>query len=767
MLEPVDFNWSLVTTSTSGGAMNPHLIHQASDIPAGRELVYQSSGTLTLGARTRPVFDFHWLREITVGVLGGSLGVQADSSTEATVDYRLEGQWHAVISLDTDQRLRLRIQKSQDSSLQFAAQVAAEAQTTAPSPDQTDPLAAAILGVHDQQWLSQLAGVGPELGRFLEAWRSMDSAGAAVIWRATGAGDEMSRLQAWVHRIATELGEMPAFAEAVRESIETDASFAFSTAALWTEAEAGSLLAATLDPVRFQKLLQAAGAAGALLADQSLLGVLGQLKQQAATHLTDSSDEWVRKQLSNSVGVDSARRVRDAICQQLGAALGSKLTAELRWTYDLADQSSALIDASFDFTAEGQRAYQDALAGRWSRVLGPPSEHVRVRQGMLTHGLRREAHLELHLPFLERKQWNTRLEALAKVEVAAGEDGRLLVYEVDAADRISHEGMYQSALMLGGGRLVGRAQPESYFTLSYTDQRSRTPGEALAALPAITAAYGFDPGVMEWLRAAVAAAEAQVVETWMTLAVPGDVVSGWLETPGERDADFFAVFSQVSMAVQTAMRRWLPYAYFQDLGHYETLGAAFPLLVYQYSRPYGGQPRSNFSYDAMSEESMAQVRRTATRGLREALGGIQRLLEAAGRKSTAEFYAAGQAQSMAASVGRSPRQLQSLIVADAFFMDALVKLAVTGGQIAAAMPTDPQGAVRMLTRFSAEFVRTFHMRLRRLYAGQDFVAFGSLLLVEATNALGKAQGRRTAIRGILRLKVGDREQTFVNADYGR
>jgi hypothetical protein len=55
--------------------------------------------------------------------------------------------------------------------------------------------------------------------------------------------------------------------------------------------------------------------------------------------------------------------------------------------------------------------------------------------------------------------------------------------------------------------------------------------------------------------------------------------------------------------------------------------------------------------------------------------------------------------------------------------------------------------------------------LRRLYGGQDFVAFGSLLLVEATRALGAALDGGAAISATLRLASGDREQTFVNTAY--
>jgi hypothetical protein len=259
--------------------------------------------------------------------------------------------------------------------------------------------------------------------------------------------------------------------------------------------------------------------------------------------------------------------------------------------------------------------------------------------------------------------------------------------------------------------------------------------------------------------------DAGAVESSLSLSVPGSLVAAWLKAPGERDADFFAIYSRMSVAVQAAMRRWIPFSYFQNAGEYETLGSAFPLLVYQTSKPFAGRPRSEFTYDVMEDRSMAAVFRTAGQALPRLLESVSATLVAAGREKTAAFYEPRQVPSILASVQRNPRLVRSLLVADAFYIGALVKMGLEGRRLASEFRNDPQQAVKDLLHFTAGFVRSYHGRLRRLYAGRDFPALGAMILVEATAALAGATGMHAAVGAVLRLKTGSLERTFVNPAY--
>ncbi|MFH1266924.1 MAG: hypothetical protein ABIK89_14450 [Planctomycetota bacterium] len=147
------------------------------------------------------------------------------------------------------------------------------------------------------------------------------------------------------------------------------------------------------------------------------------------------------------------------------------------------------------------------------------------------------------------------------------------------------------------------------------------------------------------------------------------------------------------------------------------------------------------------------------------------LLLRAGKKGTAAFYSPRRARHILASVQRRPRLLNSLLVADAFLVDALVNLGCRGHQLRQDAAENPAEAVRGLSRFAAKLVKAFHAKLRRLYGGQEFFALGGLLLVEATSALNAASGKPSAVRASLRVSKGPAgspeafSQTLVNAAY--
>jgi hypothetical protein len=281
---------------------------------------------------------------------------------------------------------------------------------------------------------------------------------------------------------------------------------------------------------------------------------------------------------------------------------------------------------------------------------------------------------------------------------------------------------------------------------------------ARRALAGALAAYSFDERVDAWL----AAAPGEDVEASLTLSVPGACMAAWFHAPGEREPEFLPVFSAVSVAVQRALRQWLPYVYFAELNRYDDLGAAFPLLVYQTMRPFVGSCRAELTYDVMSPATPEAAVVSAGRPLVGELGRVYSALTGAGKKDVARFYAPDQARSILGSVLRQPRLLNCLLAADAFFVDSLVRLGIEGRKLADTMPRDPGRAVKDLARFSADFVFAFHRRLRRLYGGDSFVVFGPLLLAEATCALGAARQETAGIAATLRLRRSGAERTFVN-----
>lgn len=714
---------------------NPLTIKSSADLPSTLPYVVELKGNLHIKARQPFGYTFHWLREVALGVMEGDLGLAVDAATEASLEIGAAGDFRQELSLDEQGRLRLQVVQKRASELKLGARLSASVQAATPLPEQPEQLVAAILGIHEQQWLKDLgklvenapeavrdlvAQITPEaLRRFAGYWSGLNPSAASKLWSAAA------------------------------------------------------------DP----ELLRALG--GSMLGERSITDTLLQLKAYAFERLVPakvlaaleslagfrSLDSWVRRQIESLFGpvvteadiarvltsVRAALGLRDSIYAKAAGALREKCSAELNWMLQSASEDTALMDCSFAFAEPALALFRRAWTGDYSWLLTADPAQVEIRKAALAHTLSRETRVELHLPFFGRKEWTSRLEALGRMEVASDGGGRLLVYHVEASSRATSNNAYQSLLALAGGLSAGRTHSSSSFTLSYADSRSLTVSRAPAFLAGPLEAYGFGEQARRLLREALAGRQGNV-EVSLSLSAPGAMVSAWLDAPGERDPDFFTRYARVAEAVQRAMRLWLPYVYFSDPRRYEALEAACPLIVYQASRPPSPKPKYDFTYDVMSDRSIASFFRSAASGLPQALARVEELLLAEGDSHTAAFYNPKQARNMLSLVERRSKQLRALLAADACFVNALINLGRRGKELRRLAAEDPQAAMRALTRFAAEFTKTFHSKLRRLYGGQEFLALGSLLLVEATHALAGPAGAPGAITGVIRLSQGDPTQ---------
>ncbi|MGE5645250.1 MAG: hypothetical protein ACM336_05600 [Acidobacteriota bacterium] len=582
----------------------PALITSAADIGPNRAIFFSLNAALKFERSPRIRFLFHWLREVAAGKIEGQIGTDVDSGIDASVRAVLSDRFLAAVALDAAGRLRLRLFRHRDSSLDASSTITVQTGFATPLEGRRDQLIATIL-------------------------------------------------------------------------------------------EAGS------------------GAPAEAAAAAALAG---------------------------------------SVYDKALAALKTKFAAALSWSYSRASHGTAVGEGSFEFTAQGLADYRAALAGDFRGAL----------TGEVIEALSGENCIELHLPFLDRKQWSSRWNALARARVEAGEDGRLVAYTVSASDTIRQNNTYQSTLALAGSLLY--PQKTSSFEITYIDRRTGSGARFVSSMMPLLAAYSFPPDAGQWL-AGTAGAGAEV-ETALTLSVPGTLASAWLRAPAENEPEFFPVYAKVSVAVQRAMRTWLPFVYFHDIGRYEDLLAALPLVFYQSTRPFYGRPKSEFAYDLISPECPGIAGAPlAIEQLSRELRKVAQALRATGRDRLAEYYAPWRAPEILAGIVRRPRLINALITGDALFIHGLVRLGLEARKLAGMLASDPMKATRKLVEFASDFAALFHRRLRRLYGGRDFAAFGTLLLVEATRAMGAALDGEAEISGTLRLKAGGRERMFVNSGY--
>lgn len=210
----------------------------------------------------------------------------------------------------------------------------------------------------------------------------------------------------------------------------------------------------------------------------------------------------------------------------------------------------------------------------------------------------------------------------------------------------------------------------------------------------------------------------------------------WLAAPSESMPGFFDAFAGVSVAIQTTLRDLLPSAYFMNPDKYRDPLTAYPMLIYQTSRPYRGKVRADLTYDVMNPRMYDSLVRTARPFLAEKLGDIEAMFRQANLPEWAEKYApryVGEIVRSVEKLNKSRKYLHILIRGESGLVDALVQL---GGL--AHMSTREQ--MRKLAWFS----RRWDYLLRRLYLRQDYSFLAPELLDAATKALREFLERQPA-----------------------
>jgi hypothetical protein len=150
--------------------------------------------------------------------------------------------------------------------------------------------------------------------------------------------------------------------------------------------------------------------------------------------------------------------------------------------------------------------------------------------------------------------------------------------------------------------------------------------------------------------------------------IPGGVCpepdACWLSLPAERSAAFLPTFARISVALQAALRDHVPAVYFQDLARFRDWKSAYPMLVYQASRPFRGRVRTELTYDVLNPRSMTVFFRRAKANLIPLLERVEAELRVGGFDEVADYYTLKRGPGIIESVQRlsaSRRYLYRLV----------------------------------------------------------------------------------------------------------
>ena len=193
--------------------------------------------------------------------------------------------------------------------------------------------------------------------------------------------------------------------------------------------------------------------------------------------------------------------------------------------------------------------------------------------------------------------------------------------------------------------------------------------------------------------------------------------AAWKDAPNECHPRYFQAWQRVSMALQKAVRAWVPERYFTIVERYEDRDAAYSMVVYEACRVCYGRPRTEFTYDVADPETLPGACRMIGRAMQTVLAPIEKRLYQAGKIALSHRYAPVWHQDILAAVRKRPKRLVGLLADEAMLINALIDLGT-------------ERNVEAVNRFS----KAANAALRNVY-GEDMRALGVRALEETTKVL--------------------------------
>jgi hypothetical protein len=604
------------------------------------------------------------------------------------------------------------------------------------------------------------------------------------------------------------------------EQLLTHVDFFKTPFGRWLESAAlTSVLTAVSDTSAYGRVQQIAKQTLAVLDGSLLERTLVRLQQEVEQRVGlktieqivdettfEKADEWLKARLSaflgSKVDLPQVEQIRTAIHRLLAlretfftqarAALTKEYEFQLLGTYQQATTDTALIDVVFDFDAPGASASQltrqaaAAIDGDFEQILFQGGPGIALKQAVLTHGIKRQAHVELTMPFTQTQidRINT---SLAKVEAIDSDRGRIVIYDLHADDLITARGRFSSRFAVNAQfaqKSSVRVFDDRSMTHSYTF-RQAVRGMRRRALEAQLKTYvdtyfpgtfsGGDASLTTWISDLDRTLDAALNNgpdnfgntlLQLELSAPAAVVGAWALAPAAKDAEeYFAM----SRAIQRQLRKLIPLCHFHNLDEYKERIPAAALLVYAALPPatgivvesgrvvqFDGKDDVYWDIDTAGNiDAMARHALTVA-SMHAALGAIhETLTHAEGMAGLAADYHPDRivrivGDALTTSVGAA--DLKNLLLVERM---VIREAQAAGLRIAAFLQAKSAAdARRQLAEYGAKVTDAFNSTIGGLFSSRELRPLGTLVFLEAARAFDPSlrSGRPSAMLELTVLK---------------
>lgn len=702
-----------------------------------------------------------------------------------------------------------------------------------------------------KQLLEEVTGIDPKtafeaardrLVELVDKWNDLPHSVATQVWKLVEERADLGE----VRRLAQLISG--ANVDTVKQPIADllkDVDFFRSPAGAWLEAAAArGILGALNSSEEFGKLQDAARKTLELLNPDTLEGALVRLQRFVEEHLRlerlfglarldeligvnsladldqasfDKLDAWLKARLTafieEKLDLTKINEIRKAIFlfikrgrgfyEQTLKALNRKYEFNFASTFQSTKTNTALLDFTLDFDEpQALGALRMALGGDYDTLLVDKMAGVTLNAATLTHQIERNSHVEINLPWSKSAVDHIN-SSLAKVDAVDADEGRLLIYELDAKDIVAERNKRNSRLTVGGFLRAGaskvRVHSTGELTYSYSlrqvKRRMKRADLQYQLQPYVRSYFGevfkpvADGGTFEnWigdLDKHIDALEFNGTDNFgdtllgLDVSLPAEAVSAWLAAPPEPSGGKVPQYLNMSRRLQRKMREVIPLVYFQNLDHYGDLGPAAHLLVYSAMPPstsarldgstFTINTDKDYYWDWPDEDIRDQMilHPNTTAALSVTLTRVHSLLLEAGMAGTAGFFEPGRAKLIQQEVANDDKSDSSNIAKLLFVEAEVVRAARRAGfalaKFTAAANSKPAEAVKELAKFGSTVTSTFNDKVKSIYGDEAVRPLGTALFVEAAAALNPGLAARpTALLELIVLKQG---ATFQLADY--
>lgn len=657
--------------------------------------------------------------------------------------------------------------------------------------------------------------------QFLKTWDGLDARVASLLWKNVPDAQVLGKL-AGLTREVLNCQNASDYAACLDKYV-SQPPFLSGPMGQWLESLAlGQILQPLSDNNSLQKLRNDAATAGNFLqagtSESAMLAALhkwitSRIQLQAIAKVADSLtlsqlDGWIKAKLQNFLdqtflGLSDVQKVQELIrslysksnsfYEHARKALTDTYSLSFSQLYQSSSTSTALLDVEFDFGDQNanaamlQKLFAATMSGDFTGILNTAEPGVTFHRALLSHGLLRHYHVEVRFPFYY-SSFDEICRSLATVEPVGSENGRVLVYQLDASDDIcsisnrngsfSHLALAASLPSALNARKHGSpsfSYDYIYRSFSADMRRSQLQWQLGPYVDAYLAdAFaGTQVSYETWLSDLDRAVDRQATDHYghtlvaLQLSLKSAAVAQWLNAPADSRSQ---TYMKMSLDLQrSGLKMLLPFYYFADVAKYKDLGAASPLIVFSCipvsvsvdSSTLQSNFRDVYWDYADPELRRKMILREGTREvLRNMLHAISRRLSVAGMRRDSDFYAPtdGVINSMLSSVCDDPRLL-GLLQAESQMVSGARAAGLAMAKFRNAR--DPQAAIRAFAAWGADVTRTFN-GVCSVYGGNALRPLGTMMFATASASLG---GPAFAPAALLRVAVLNPGITFDDSQF--